>query len=104
MCTYNITLDDQLVAEAKCRIKNEMPFQMWLQLEVEAMLKEKFEYSKKRQTHRRHRGLSDEELDRELESFPPLTDADFPDLTAADYAYHMKAMSGRVPKGLEKWL
>ena len=40
MCTYNITLDDRLVAEAEGKLKVDDSFPQWLQREVEAMVKE----------------------------------------------------------------
>ena len=52
--------------------------------------------------HRRQ--LSDEELAELLEQYAPLTDADFPELSGEDYANYMKNQSGRIVKGLEKWL
>lgn len=48
-----------------------------------SMLENKF----KGHPRRRHpsRGLSDEEMERRLKDFPPLTTEDFPDLTKEDY-------------------
>lgn len=54
---------------------------------------------------RKHqRGLSDEELAERLAQYAPLTDADFPALSEEDYACYMKNHSGRIIKGMEKWL
>ena len=54
---------------------------------------------------RRHRGgLSDEEFAERLAQYAPLTDADFPEVSAEGYASFAKNHSGRITKGLEKWL
>ena len=54
---------------------------------------------------RKHRrGLSDEELAERLAQYAPLTDADFPEVSGEDYANYMKNQSGRIVKGMEKWL
>ena len=53
----------------------------------------------------KHRhGLTDEELAACLAKYVPLTDADFPSLSQEDYADYLKNHSGRVVKGVEKWL
>ena len=52
--------------------------------------------------HRRQ--LSDEELTEQLAQYAPITDGDFPELSGEDYANYMKNQSGRIVKGLEKWL
>lgn len=103
MCTYNITLDDKLVSEAENLLMAEIPFQLWLQQQVESMLRTYVE-KPRRILHRHHRGLSDEDLDKELSQYPPLADKDFPDIDIEAYAHHIKAVSGRLPKGLEKRL
>ena len=54
---------------------------------------------------RKHRTqLSDEELAEQVAQYAPLTDGDFPELSGEDYANYMKNQSGRIVKGLEKWL
>ena len=58
-----------------------------------------------RQHNRKHRsGLSDEELAERLAQYAPLTDADFPEVSAEGYASFAKNHSGKITKGLEKWL
>ena len=57
-----------------------------------------------RRTHRRKKVLSDEELAEQLAQYPPLTDADFPEISVEGYASFAKKQSGRITKGLEKWL
>jgi len=52
----------------------------------------------------RRKALSDAELAERLAQYPPLTDADFPEVSAAEYANFAKRHCGRVAKGLEKWL
>lgn len=54
--------------------------------------------------HKRRKELSDTELAERLAQYAPLTDADFPDVSADSYASFAKNNSGRITKGLEKWL
>ena len=55
-------------------------------------------------TKRRRKALSDAELAERLAQYAPLTDADFPEVSAEGYASFAKNHSGRIAKGLEKWL
>ena len=57
-----------------------------------------------RRLHRHRKALSDKELARCLEQYAPLTDADFPEVSAEEYASFAKNHSGRITKGQEKWL
>ncbi|MBQ7461687.1 MAG: hypothetical protein IJS63_05450 [Bacteroidaceae bacterium] len=57
-----------------------------------------------RRTHRRRKALTDAELAERLAQYAPLTDADFPEVSAEGYASFAKNHSGRITKGLEKWL
>lgn len=57
-----------------------------------------------RRTHKRGKTLSDAELAERLAQYAPLTDADFPDVSADSYVSFTKNHSGRITKGLEKWL
>ena len=57
-----------------------------------------------RRTHRRRKALSDAELAEQLAQYAPLTDADFPEVSAEGYASFAKSHSGRITKGMEKWL
>ena len=54
--------------------------------------------------HKRRKALSDAELAERLAQYAPLTDADFPEVSAEGYASFAKNQSGRITKGLEKWL
>ena len=54
--------------------------------------------------HKRRKALSDAELAERLAQYAPLTDADFPQVSAESYASFVKNHSGRISKGLEKWL
>ena len=54
--------------------------------------------------HKRRKALSDEQLAERLAQYAPLTDADFPELSEADYANYARNNDGRITKGLEKWL
>ena len=57
-----------------------------------------------RRAHKNKKGLSDAELAECLAQYAPLTDADFPEVSAEGYASFAKNHSGRITKGLEKWL
>ena len=57
-----------------------------------------------RRVHKRRKALSDAELAERLAQYAPLTDADFPEVSAEGYASFAKNHSGRIAKGLEKWL
>lgn len=54
--------------------------------------------------HSRKRGLSDEQLAKQLAQYTPLSDDDFPQLKAEDYANYTRNNSGKIARGLEKWL
>ena len=51
--------------------------------------------------HKRQKALSDAELADRLAQYAPLTDADFPEVSAESYASYVKNQSGRITKGLE---
>ena len=104
MCTYNIMLDDQLVSEAeRILVDAGMPFQLWLQQQVEDMLREQVSYKHHRiRCHKR--SLTDKQLANLLAEYAPLTDADFPDLSKSDYDNYIRSNRGHIVKGLEKWL
>ena len=57
-----------------------------------------------RRAHKHKKALSDEELAKCLSQYAPLTDADFPEVSAKEYASYSKNLSGRITNGLEKWL
>ena len=104
MCTYNLMLDDQLVAEAESTLTNTgIPFHLWLQQQVEELLREQVNH-KRHRVHSRRRGLTDEQLAAQLAEYAPLTDADFPELSKSDYDNYIRSTSGRIAKGVEKWL
>ena len=85
MCTYNLKLDDQLVAEAENALGDiGTSFQLWLQQQVEALLREQVR-RKRRQNRTRRHALTDEQLAERLAQYAPLTDSDFPDLSNSDY-------------------
>lgn len=104
MCTYNLKLDDQLVAEAENALGDiGTSFQLWLQQQVEALLREQVRRKRRHNRTRRH-ALTDEQLAERLAQYAPLTDSDFPDLSSSDYENFVRSTSGRISKGLEKWL
>ena len=51
--------------------------------------------------YKRRKVLSDAELAERLAQYAPLTDADFPEVSAEGYASFIKNQSGRITKGLE---
>lgn len=55
-------------------------------------------------TCKHRKALSDKQLVERLAQYAPLTDSDFPELSEADYANYVRKNSGRISKGLEKWL
>ena len=57
-----------------------------------------------RRARKHKKALSDAELAKRLARYAPLTDADFPEVSAEGYATFAKNHSGRITKGLEKWL
>ena len=104
MCTYNVQLDDKLVAEVENAIGDMgITFQLWLQQQVESLLREQINRKHRHARIRRH-ALSDEQLAEQLAQYAPLTDSDFPDLSKSDYDNYIRSTSGRIAKGLEKWL
>lgn len=57
-----------------------------------------------RRAHKHGKALTDEELAKCLAQYAPLTDADFPEVKAEEYAAFAKHHSGQIKKSLEKWL
>jgi hypothetical protein len=104
MCTYNLKLDDQLVAEAKNALGDiGISFQLWLQQQVEILLREQVNRKRRHVRVRKH-GLTDEQLAERLAQYAPLTDSDFPNLSKSDYDNYARSISGRISKELKKWL
>lgn len=103
MCTFNIAIEDQLVTQAKSTLPGGVSFHLWLQQKVVELLKAQVNNPCRRTGIQRHR-LTDEQLAEQLAQYAPLSENDFPDLSTKDYAYYMRSMSGRVSKGIEKWL
>ena len=101
MCTYKISLDDNLVAQTEDWLQGEIPFQLWLQQQVETFVRTQIkESSRKKHKH----ALTDEQLAKQLEKYKPLTMDDFPELSQSDYSHFLRRQSGRITKGLERWL
>lgn len=104
MCTYNLNLDDQLVAEAENALGDiGISFQLWLQEQVETLLREQVN-RKRNHVRVRKQGLTDEQLAERLAQYAPLTDSDFPNLSKSDYDNYARTTSGRISKELKKWL
>ena len=102
MCTYPISLDENLVMQAESVLQINESFQTWLQQQVERWLLD--QVNGKNQSHSPHSKLSDEVLAERLKGYPPLKESDFPSLAAEDYCAYLKSRSGQLPKGLEQWL
>ena len=103
MCTYPISLDDNLVMQAESILQINESFQTWLQQQVEMWLVAQVNGL----SHRArpcHRGLSDEMLAERLKDYPPLDESCFPSLAAEDYGTYLTSSSGKLPKNLEQWL
>ena len=102
MCTYPISLDEDLVLQAESTLQINESFQAWLQQQVEIWLLAQVNGKKPSRTH--HGRLSDDELSERLKGYPPIDESSFPSLAAEDYAAYLKSRSGQLPKGLEQWL
>lgn len=102
MCTYPISLDDNLVMQAESTLQINESFQSWLQQQIEKWLLA--QVNSRNQTHYRHSKLTDEMLAERLKGYPPLEESDFPSLAAEDYGTYLKSRNGQLPKGLEQWL
>lgn len=92
MCTYPISLDDNLVMQAESTLQIKESFQIWLQQQVEMWLLS--QVNSKNQTHYRHSKLTDEMLTERLKEYPPLEESNFPSLAAEDYGtfIHQKSL------------
>lgn len=101
MCTYPISLEENLVMQAENTLQISESFQTWLQKEIEAWLLAQINMHQAKPKRER---LSDEMLAEKLKDFPPLEDEDFPELDAQDYSAFQRNSSGKLTKGLEKWL
>ena len=102
MCTYPISLDENLVMQVESTMHINGSFQSWLQQQVERWLLA--QVNSENPTHYRHSKLTDEMLAERLKGYPPLEESDFPSLAAEDYSTYLKSRSGQLPKGLEQWL
>lgn len=101
MCTYPISLDENLVMQAEKVLQIDESFQTWLQQQVEKWLLSQVNEKKRYHSHCK---LSDEMLAERLKDYPLLEESDFPSLAAEDYGTYLKSRSGQLPKGIEKWL
>lgn len=102
MCTYPISLDENLVVQVESTLQIDVSFQTWLQQQVERLLLA--QVNGRNQPHYRHSKLTDEMLAERLKGYPPLEESDFPSLAAEDYRNYIKSHSGQLPKDLEQWL
>lgn len=92
MCTYPISLDDNLVMQAESILQINESFQTWLQQQVEMWLWA--QVNSTNPTHYRHSKLTDEMLAERLKGYPPLEESNFPGLAAEDYGtfIHQKSL------------
>ena len=102
MCTYPISLDDNLVMQAESVLGINDSFQNWLQEQVELWLRSKVK--RRNVTNARRNMLDDEALTERLKDYPLLEESCFPSLAAEDYSIYLKSHGGKLPKGSEKWL
>lgn len=103
MCTYPISLDEDLVLQAEKSLQIKESFQTWLQQQVELWLIAQVNGSNQH-IQSRHGKLSDEVLAEKLKDFAPLKENDFPELEEADYKNYLVIRGGQLIQGLEKWL
>ncbi|MBQ9203374.1 MAG: hypothetical protein IJ155_03935 [Prevotella sp.] len=111
MCTYNLVLDDQLVAEAEHTLGG-VSLQVWLQQQVEELLRKKVDQQVTPHEHPKHAGrkafrvrsrAEHSPSDAELEArFAGLEMPELPEAPLWDEV--IKANSGKVIKPVEKWL
>ncbi|MBQ5451885.1 MAG: hypothetical protein IIU03_06625 [Bacteroidales bacterium] len=101
MYTVNLDLDKETEENIKMSYNITIPFQIWLQQQIMLLLQEKFCPQKRRRKYH-SRGLTDEELEKELSDYKPLTDDDIPDLSRKDY---LKLCSRKpiMSNDLKKW-
>lgn len=99
MCTYPISLDDDLVMEVESTLHITESFQTWLQQQVEMWLLA--QVHNKSCCPPRHSRLTDEELAERLKDYPQLEESSFPSLAAEDYGTYLRSRSGQLPKGLK---
>ena len=102
MCRFNISLNDDVVIQARQSFASESALTQWLQQQVERWLLA--QVNSKNQPSCRHSKLTDEMLAERLKDYPPLEESNFPSLAAEDYGTYLKSNSGKLSKGLEKWL
>ena len=101
MCTYPISLDENLVMQAEMVLQIDESFQTWLQQQVEKWLVSQVNEKKRSHSHSK---LTDEMLAERLKDYPLLEESYFPSLAAEDYSTYLKSRSGQLTKGLKQWL
>ena len=100
MCTYNVVIDDQLALEAE-RSLNGLSLQVWLQQQVDALVRNS-KLSAKRVAKVRRRA-SYTPSDAELKA--RFADKDMPSMPEdASWREVIDANSGKTIKPIEKWL
>lgn len=102
MCTFPISLDDNLVTQAESVFGINNSFQTWLQEQVETWLRTQVNSYNRHQARRNK--LDDTVLSERLKDYPPLDENCFPSLAAEDYSHYLKSNGSILPKGSEKWL
>ena len=108
MCTYNLMLDDQLVAEATNTLTKGTAFQLWLQQQVEEMLREQVRAAGNRsqqdsKVFRVKRSSDNVPTDEQLEVL--FADKEMPAIPDdSPWNVIINANTGKVIKPMEKWL
>lgn len=102
MCTYPISLDNNLVNQAENVLGIKDSFQIWLQEQVEMWLRSQIKSQNR--SHARRNKMNDEMLAERLKDYPPLEESCLPNLAAEDYSTYLKSHGRKLPKGSEKWL
>ena len=103
MRDYQLHLDDDIVTRGEKLFGSEESFRDWLQKKVERWIRTWLDDASAKSLFH-DGGLPDEALAEILKGFPPLTQEAFPELSKDEYIDMVKSRSGRLPKGLEKWL
>jgi len=104
MCSYNIILDDQLVAEAAHTLKG-VSMETWIQQQVESLLKERLAQSANHSTAKRIVKRRAEHIpsDSQLETL--FIGKDMPVMPDdSSWEEIISAKMGKTIKSMEKWL
>ena len=99
MCT--VKLNDELIKRVEKTLNGSISIAQWLEMQIELWLQQQSAPKKRRRKYH-SRGLTDEELERELAECEPFTDDDFPDLSKEDYE-KLCSRNTIMSNDLKKW-